>query len=140
MAKGDNLPVKPTVTPAAKLPAPAPTGTIRSDSGGRGQQGRRKGLSHSQNRQSNSGARSTPVSNFKGLSKEMMGNIFQTFKERKDAKQFSKTIEAVGVYIAKNMEYPGDMTVLTKELIKPVIPELFGYHQNRKAESSHLGE
>jgi len=53
----------------------------------------------------------------------MNGHIFQCFNECNDKKQFSKTVEAVGEYIAKKLKYPGDMDSLTKDLTLPTIPE-----------------
>ena len=38
-------------------------------------------------------------------------------------KEFSKTGEALGEYIAKKLKYPGDMASLTKDFVKPEIPK-----------------
>jgi hypothetical protein len=53
----------------------------------------------------------------------MNGHVFQCFNECDDKKQFSKTVEAVGEYIAKKLKYPGDIDSLTKDLVLPTIPE-----------------
>jgi hypothetical protein len=53
----------------------------------------------------------------------MHGHVFQCFNECDNKKQFSKTVEAVGEYIAKKLKYPGDMDSLTKDLTLPTIPE-----------------
>jgi hypothetical protein len=62
-------------------------------------------------------------STFKGNTEEMNGHVFQCFKECEDRKQFSKTVEALGEYIAKNLKYPGDMASLTNFFIRPEIPK-----------------
>ena len=53
----------------------------------------------------------------------MNGHVFQCFNECNNKKQFSKTVAAVGEYIAKKIKYPGDMDSLTKDLVLPTIPE-----------------
>jgi hypothetical protein len=53
----------------------------------------------------------------------MNGHVFQCFNECNDKTQFSKTVEAVGEYIAKKLKYPGNMDSLTKDLVLPTIPE-----------------
>jgi hypothetical protein len=46
----------------------------------------------------------------------MNGHVFQCFNECEDKKQFSKTVEALGEYIAKRLKYPGDMASPHKRL------------------------
>ena len=53
----------------------------------------------------------------------MNGHVFQCFNECDNKKQFSKTVEAVGEYIAKKLKYPGNMDSLTNDLTLPTIPE-----------------
>jgi hypothetical protein len=53
----------------------------------------------------------------------MNGHVFQCFNECEDKKHFSKTIEALGEYIAKKLKYPGNMVSLTKDFVKPEIPK-----------------
>jgi len=53
----------------------------------------------------------------------MNGHVFQCFNECEDKKQFSKTVEALGEYIAKKLKYPGDMVSLTKDFVRPKIPK-----------------
>jgi hypothetical protein len=53
----------------------------------------------------------------------MNGHVFQCFNECEDKKQFSKTVETLGEYIAKKLKYPGDMVSLTKDFVKPEIPK-----------------
>jgi len=43
----------------------------------------------------------------------MNGHVFQCFNERDNKKQFSKTVEILGEYIAKNLKYPGNLAPLT---------------------------
>ena len=62
-------------------------------------------------------------STFKGNTEEMNGHVFQCFNECEDKKHFSKTIEALREYIAKKLKYPGDMASLTKDFVRPEIPE-----------------
>jgi len=52
----------------------------------------------------------------------MNGHVFQCFNERDDKRQFSKTVEILGEYIAKNLKYPGDLALLTKHLTLSTIP------------------
>ena len=75
-----------------------------------------------------------PASTFKGNTADMNGNVFQCFNENDNKNQFSKTVEALGEYIAKNMKYAGDMMPLTKELEQPVItePEELDEHETSK--------
>jgi hypothetical protein len=53
----------------------------------------------------------------------MNGHVFQCFNECEDKKHFSKTLEALGEYIAKKLKYPGDMPSLTKDFVRPKIPK-----------------
>ena len=53
----------------------------------------------------------------------MNGHVFQCFNECADQNQFTRSVEALGEYIAKHVRYPGDMMSLTKELTEPTIPE-----------------
>ena len=91
---------------------------------GRGS-GRGRGRSGSRGRGNRHGSRAitTPRvrSTFKGNTEEMNGHVFQCFNECEDKKHFSKTVEALGEYIAKKLKYPGDMVSLTKDFVKPEI-------------------
>ena len=93
---------------------------------GRGS-GRGRGRSGSRGRGNRHGSRAitTPRvrSTFKGNTEEMNGHVFQCFNECEDKKHFSKTVEALGEYIAKKLKYPGDMVSLTKDFVKPEIPK-----------------
>ena len=60
---------------------------------------------------------------FKGNTEAMNGHVFQCFIECEDKKQFPKTVEALGEYIAKKIKYPGDMASLTKDFVSPEIPK-----------------
>jgi hypothetical protein len=48
---------------------------------------------------------------------KMNGHVFQCFNKCEDKKLFSKTVEALGEYIAKKLKYPGDMVSLTKDFV-----------------------
>ena len=93
---------------------------------GRGS-GRGRGRSGSRGRGNRHGSRATTTprvrSTFKGNTEEMNGHVFQCFNECEDKKHFSKTVEALGEYIAKKLKYPGDMVSLTKDFVKPEIPK-----------------
>jgi len=52
----------------------------------------------------------------------MNGHVFQCFNERDDKKQFAKTVESLGEYIAKNLKFPGNLAPLTRDLTLPFIP------------------
>ena len=49
----------------------------------------------------------------------MNGHVFEFFNKCEDKKQFSKTVEALREYIAKELKYPGDMASLTKDFVRP---------------------
>ena len=56
----------------------------------------------------------------------MNGHVFQCFNECEDKKHFSKTVEALGEYIAKKLKYPGHMASLTKKLCQTRNSEFHG--------------
>ena len=58
-----------------------------------------------------------------GNTEGMNGHVFPCFNKCEDKKKFSKTVEALGEYIAKKLKYPGDMASLTKDFVKPEIPK-----------------
>jgi hypothetical protein len=85
--------------------------------GGRGGQGNRGGRGgHGHNRYN---PRNVPL--FKGNTEAMNGHVFQCFSERNDKKQFARTEEALGEYIAKTLKFPGDLMPLTRDLVTPII-------------------
>jgi len=98
------------------------SGTASGRGGGQG-----RGRSRSRGRGNCHGSRATTtprvLSTFKGNTKEMKGHVFQCFNECEDKKQFSKTVEALGEYIAKKLKYPGNMASLTKDFVRPKIPK-----------------
>jgi len=106
----------------ASPPIVPSSGTASGRGGGRGRG--RSGSRGCGNRH-RSRATTTPRvrSNFKGNTEEMNGHVFQCFNKCKDKKHFSKTVEALGEYIAKKLKYPGDMVSLTKDFVKPEIPK-----------------
>jgi hypothetical protein len=107
-------------------PASGATGTTDASSGrgngrGGGRNGRGRGRGNGRGRRNND---RTPASRlFKGNTEGMNGHVFQCYTECSDKKQFSKTVEALGEYVAKNMKYPGDMSPLTKSTT-PKTPKL----------------
>ena len=107
-----------TVTPTPAAPSSGTAGG-RGSGRGRGRSGRGRGYRGNRTTSTTARARST----FKGNTKEMNGHVFQCFNECNDKKQFSKTVKAVGEYIAKKLKYPGDMDSLTKDLVLPTIPK-----------------
>jgi hypothetical protein len=53
----------------------------------------------------------------------MNGHIFECFQEgTQKQSQFTKSLEALGEYIAKNVKNPGDMMSITDELKVPSVP------------------
>jgi hypothetical protein len=84
--------------------------------GGRGRYGRGRGGRGGAPRPNN-------PTKFKGTTKEMHGHVFQCFNESDASNQFTRSVEALGEYIAKTMKNSGDLTSLTKDLILPMIPE-----------------
>ena len=107
---------------AKGTPSTGPNTAATTNSGrGRGREGGR-GRGFGRGRGGRSNTARTSVSNFKGHTVEMNGHVFECFHEGAKQNQFTKTIEALGEYIAKNMKNPGDLLSLTKELKAPVVP------------------
>jgi len=111
-----------TTDSTAAVPPPATEGsntgrgTPRQGGGcSRGRDNRNQG-----GRQSNT-PRAKPV--FKGNTAGMNGHVFQCCNERDDKKQFTKTIESLGEYIAKNLKFPGNLAPLTRDLTLPFVPK-----------------
>jgi len=98
------------------------SGTASGRGGGQG-----RGQSDSSDCGNRHGSRATTTprvcSTFKGNTEEMNGHVFQCFNECEDKKYFSKTVEALGEYIAKKLKYPGNMVSLTKDFVRLVIPK-----------------
>jgi len=97
---------------------------IGTASGRGGGQGRGQSGSRGCGNRHGSRATTTPrvCSTFKGNTEEMNGHVFQCFNKCEDKKQFLKTVEALGEYIAKKLKYPGNMAPLTKDFVRPQIP------------------
>jgi hypothetical protein len=51
----------------------------------------------------------------------MNGHVFQCFNKCPDKKQFSRTIEALGEYVAKNLKDSGNVSLLIKSLVTPTV-------------------
>jgi fructose-bisphosphate aldolase class 1 len=51
---------------------------------------------------------------FKGNTDDINGHVFQCHIEASDKQQFSKTVEALAEYIAKNIKYAKDVASLCK--------------------------
>jgi hypothetical protein len=51
----------------------------------------------------------------------MNGHVFECFNEGTKQGQFTKTLEALGEYMAKNIKNPGDMMCLTENLTAPKV-------------------
>jgi hypothetical protein len=62
-------------------------------------------------------------SNFTGNTTEMHGHVFQVFSESNSEKQFTKTLEVLGLYVAKTMKHAHDLSPLLKTLVLPTIPQ-----------------
>ena len=48
-----------------------------------------------------------------------LGHVFQEFKESKDKRQFSKTLEALEHYANKNLSRPADLVMFSKKHEEP---------------------
>jgi len=53
----------------------------------------------------------------------MNGHVFQCKKESQDKQEYLKTVEALGEYISKTLDYPRDMAGLCKSYTIPVLIE-----------------
>ena len=60
---------------------------------------------------------------FKGNTDAMNGHVFQCQKETQDKSAYLKTVEALGEYISKTLDYPRDITGLCKNFTVPVLTE-----------------
>jgi hypothetical protein len=102
----------------ASPPIVPSSGTASGRGSGRG---RGRGRSGSRGRGNRHGSRATTTprvrSTFKGNTKEINGHVFQCFNKCEDKKHSSKTVEALGEYIAKKLKYPGDMVSETSGLV-----------------------
>ncbi|KAL7574570.1 hypothetical protein ACA910_015920 [Epithemia clementina (nom. ined.)] len=85
--------------------------------GGRG----RGRVRHRGGRGGRGGGSGSSESNFKGNTEGMNGHVFQCFNESTEKKQFARTLEVLGEYAAKNMDYAGDLNPLFKSLEKPTL-------------------
>jgi len=63
------------------------------------------------------------TSSFKGNTDDMNGHVFQCKKESQDKQEYLKTVEALGEYISKTLDYPRDMAGLCKSYTIPVLIE-----------------
>jgi hypothetical protein len=93
--------------------------TSTNNSRGRGRNGQR-GRGQDRSKQTTSNSTRT-ASNFKGHTTEMRGHVFECFSEGTKQGEFTKTVEALGEYNAKNVKNPGDMMSLTEKLVAPTI-------------------
>lgn len=70
------------------------------------------------NRNTNSGQKfktpRVPKITFKGETADMNGQLFQTFVESRNKRQFTKTMEALERYVNKNCNFSEDMSSLFK--------------------------
>jgi hypothetical protein len=89
----------------------------RGGGGGRGRsRGRGSGRSGSNKNNNNK-----TTSDFRGHTKEMNGHVFECFHEGTKQNQFTKSLEALSKYIAKNIKNPKDMMSITEELKTPTV-------------------
>ena len=108
------------------MPVP-PTDPARPFGGGRsgrtGGRGRGPGRGPGRGRggQPRHPPRKTTV--FKGNTDAMNGHVFQCQKETQDKSAYLKTVEALGEYISKTLDYPRDITGLCKNFTVPVLTE-----------------
>ncbi|KAL7563157.1 hypothetical protein ACA910_014436 [Epithemia clementina (nom. ined.)] len=101
----------------AAVSSSVPSSASGARRGGQGGRGRGRG-GHGGRGGATSGCAMTK---FSGSTDGMKGHVFQCFNESADKKQFTKTVEALGKYIAKTMKYHGNMAPLMKDLKLPVL-------------------
>jgi hypothetical protein len=90
--------------------------------GGRGSRNNRN--NRSGNRSGRSQGHVPRNSLFKGNTLDINGHVFECYEERGDRTQFSKTVEALGEYAAKNLKFPEDLKSLFEEtMTAPAIVE-----------------
>ena len=65
----------------------------------------------------------TPEIEFKGETDDMNGHVFQTTAERKNNKQFERTLEALQAYAFKNLDNANDIMPILGNLKDEDIPE-----------------
>jgi hypothetical protein len=85
--------------------------------GGRGRNRNRKGK-----RQEGITGRGVK-SDFKGVTDDMSGNVFECYEEQNDRRQYAKTLEALESYVKKKLQYSEDLASLFVEDMKePKVP------------------
>jgi len=94
----------PTTTP--RDPATIAPTTGRGRGRGRGRPSRGRGQGQRRQQQTHKQA-----SSFKGNTDDMNGHVFQCKKESQDKQEYLKTVEALGEYISKTLDYPRDKLV-----------------------------
>ena len=69
------------------------------------------------------GKKTSKEQTFRGETPGMAGHVFQAFGEMNDKRQFNKTVEALGRYINKKMDFSEDMKSLYVNLKNPILTE-----------------
>jgi hypothetical protein len=110
-----------TVSSTPSGTTPATSNGNRNGGGGRGR-GRGGNRGRGSGRTGNNTNSTKTTSDFKGHTKEMNGHVFECFQEGTKPSQFTKSLEALGEYIAKNVKNPRDMMSITDKLKAPVVP------------------
>ena len=109
---------------SSDTPTAVPSNTVPSGKGYQGKGGGRKGAGRGGRGTGRDGNHSsTTRSIFKGNTVKMNGHVFQCYSEHGQKKQFAKTVEALGEYIAKELKHPGDLAPLTQDLTLPTVKE-----------------
>ena len=90
------------------------TGTGTRPAGGATTRNRNGRRNRGNRGQSATGSMSRPIrdSNFEGTTAGMNGHVFECYDEQGDRRQFSKTVEALKIYLPTTMKYPEDLAPL----------------------------
>ena len=114
-----------TFVPSSIAPSTNNNGTGRGASGngsttstGRGGGRRNNRQQQRSDRSNRSAAPRVPRSNFKGNTEGMNGHTFECYDESGDRTQFSKTVDALKEYSAKNLKRPEDLRPMFEDDMK----------------------
>ena len=99
-----------TSSVAAESTMSALTTDTRTTQAGRGRDsGRGRGRGTSGRGYAGSGTPRPRSTNFKGITPEMNGHVFECYDEQSDRRQFVKTVEALESHVKKTIKNPEDL-------------------------------
>jgi hypothetical protein len=108
----------------------APSTPAKSESGGRNGDNGHGGRNRNRNKNRGGlGGSHSPGNGTKpdrilvGNTEDMNSHVFQCFNESANPNQFEKTVEVLGEYAAKNFKHAGDLELLFRDLLMPIVEQ-----------------